>query len=96
MEIVKLIINEAKIMKSIIIAANQLTNAEYDFKTKDIFKRRNKDNLEKEILKFRDVIKRSPLSAKNVKIILILNSVNTYNFAREIVINFTKQEIKDS
>ncbi len=96
METVRLIIREAKIMKDVIIAANQLTNDEYDFQAKRIFKLEAQDKLEKGVQRFREVIKLSPLCARKVKIILELDSTSTYNFAREIMISFTRQEIKDS
>jgi hypothetical protein len=90
---IKKIIEGPEKMNNIIITAQTLTNNEFDRQKDKILKIKHNSNLHSDLEYFRSVIKNT-LSSEDAEELLKLNDNRLYNFARKIVLEFMKKEIK--
>lgn len=91
---IKKIILEAAVMKNLITAANNLTNAQFELQSNKILKKETQSDTKKEIEAFRESIKKSSLTLEEKDSLLNLSDKELYKFAHELIIEFIRQEIK--
>ncbi len=91
---IKKIISEAAVMKKIITAANNLTNAQFELQSNKILKKKALSDTKKEIEAFRESIKKSSLTLEERDSLLNKSDEELYKFAHELIIEFIRQEIK--
>jgi hypothetical protein len=92
---IKKIINDASAIKTIVAAAQELVNAQFDKEAGKIFNKRNKE-IEPQIELFRQSLEASQLTELEGEFLRRQTNISLFNLAREIVLRLLKAELKSS
>jgi len=89
------IIKQAAAMKEVILAANALTNAQFEHNKNKIFQKSAVVDISNRIFNFSVAIKNSALTIEEKQSLLALSQEDVYVFARALTLTFLKRAIKN-
>lgn len=95
MKMINDLLTQASTVKEVILTANGLANAQFEYNLANIFQRKaGTQNIKTEIENFRKVINSSLLEKSKKNELIALSSFDLCSFASNLTVAFMKREIK--